>query len=129
MKSNYPIYAKLGLFFTVVILVIASLNQCRAQVYVNGIDINTLDIEYIEMVVTDMGMFKKNIVVSIDYGQKVKSGDQVIIADKDNKPVNFESNMGALNFLAKNGWEFVTAYLVSVPQAGSVYHYVLKRKY
>ncbi len=129
MKSNYTIYAKLGLFFTVVILVIASLNQCRAQVYVNGIDINTLDIEYIEMVVTDMGMFKKNIVVSIDYGQKVKSGDQVIIADKDNKPVNFESNMGALNFLAKNGWEFVTAYLVSVPQAGSVYHYVLKRKY
>ncbi len=33
----------------------------------------------------------------------------------------------ALNFMTKDGWEFVQAYAFSVGQSGNVYHYLLKR--
>jgi len=54
-----------------------------------------------------------------DYGQKE--------AGKEN-PVKFNSMIHALNIMASNGWELVTAYIVPVGQSDKAYYYILKKE-
>ena len=92
-------------------------------------DLNSLPINYCQIVGYDMGMFKKKVVILVDYGQKVTLGEASTIEDlATNKPVIFNSMVDALNFMDKNGWEYIDSYAVSMANSGSVYHYLLKRK-
>jgi hypothetical protein len=103
--------------------------KSQSQVKVDGVDINTLPINYCQIVGFDMGVFKKKVVISVDYGQKVVLGEGTTIEDiATNKPVVFNSMIDALNFMDKNGWEYINSYAISNANAGSVYHYLLKRK-
>ena len=113
-----------------ILWLLATCMICNGQVIVNDQNINDLNIQYVELVGYDIGMFKKNLVVVVDYGQKTKWSEAQTITGEDGKPQKFESMTGALNFMNANGWDYLDAYLVSVQGngGGSVYHYILKRK-
>lgn len=129
-KSNRTNQARLGL----VLIVFFGFSECYAQgkVVVNGVNVNDLPIEYVQILGSDIGLFKKNVVVTVDYGQKMKFAEPQTITGDDGKHKSFESVIGALNFMSENGWEFVTAYAVTVGSGtanqSNVYHYLLRKK-
>jgi hypothetical protein len=113
------------------ILALFSLFSCVlvAQINVDGKDINADDnLQYIEILGADIGVFKKKIVVVVDYGQKVAimDGKDSAVKDASGKVVIFNSMIDALNFFVANGWEYVNSYAVTITNT-SVYHYLLRR--
>lgn len=103
----------------------------EAQIMVDGKDINAdTSLQYIEIVGADIGLFKKKLVVGVDYGQKLNifEGIDTAVKGEDGKNKIFNSMTGALNFFCANGWEYVNSYAISVPSSGSVYHWLLRRK-
>lgn len=100
----------------------------KAQVNVDGVDINKKDINYIEVVGT-MAIFTKKVTISIDYGQLKKVFDvPSVVKDDTGKNQIFGSMVDALNFLDKNGWQYVNSYIVSAQAGDGVYHYLLRKK-
>jgi hypothetical protein len=67
--------------------------------------------------------------IQIDFGQEVKFGQDKRYKDPaTGKPYVFNSMIDALNFMGKDGWQFVQAYVVTESNSGSVYHYLLKKE-
>ncbi len=116
MKKAFLLIAILGIFTT-----------AQAQVTVNGVDINKEDIEYINLTAVCKGFGCTKLVVSIDYGQKVKFGQTQTIKDAEGKTKTFNSEVDALNFMSKNGWVFVNSYPVTIG-GSNIYKYLMKRK-
>jgi len=83
--------------------------------------LNVSSQEYCEIVGQSKFLSKK-IVVWIDSGkgktEKIK---------EEEKAVSFNSMIDALNYMDNKGWEFVTAYAVTVDKQ-NVYHFLLKMK-
>lgn len=101
----------------------------KSQILIEGIDINTLDsVKYVEMIAIEAGLFKSKLQIAVDYGQKIKWGTDARIQNSKGAVMAFNTNLHALNFFCNNGWEFVTTYAVSIPNGGSVYHYLLRRR-
>ncbi len=99
-----------------------------AQITVDGIEINKLPVNYIEIVGTEAGLFTKKIIVAIDYGQEKKVfSSPSFIKDDKGKTYIFYSMVDALNFFENNGWQYVNNYLVTI-QTTNVYHFLLKKK-
>lgn len=114
-------------------LVVFFCMSAYSQVIINGVDINKEDIKYCRLV--GIGKFlsaKMNI--EVDYGQprKLLGKKDFYIKDKDGKKVVFYSMIQALNFMDKNGWEFITAYVITMSSGlkgkQNVYHYLLRKK-
>jgi hypothetical protein len=88
----------------------------------------------VEIVGTNMGFIEKKIQISIDFGQKIAftfSGKSIVLKDNLGKSITFNSMIDALNFMNSHGYEFVTAYIVTIGTGNmtqNVYHYLLKRK-
>lgn len=108
------------------------LNACMvySQVVVNDINLNDRkDIEFIRIVGVEKGLFSSKLIVSVDFGDKVKyskgKGSAVL---KDGKQMEFYSMVTALNFFYNNGWDFVDTYTLTVNKQ-SVYHFLLRRKH
>lgn len=98
---------------------------------VDGVNLaERLDIDYLEIQGYNMGMFKKRIVVIVDYGQKIKMFDSdTRVEDENGKPIVFNSMIDAVNRFSGWGWELQFAYAVSTgTNGGSIYHYVLRRR-
>ena len=103
----------------------------KSQVLVEGKDINAdSTLAYIEIVGADIGLFKKKLVVGVDFGQKMSiwDGKDTAIKDKEGKNIIFNTMVDALNFFSRNGWSYEASYAISVPNSGNVYHFLLKRK-
>jgi len=112
-------------FIIIILLILPGLSF--SQVKVDGVDINSLEgIKYIEIVGFER-LLSTKVTVTIDYGQKMKFGSDQRIEKEDGKPIIFNSVIEALNFLNKNGWEFVNNYAVTISNQ-NVYHYLLKRR-
>lgn len=97
---------------------------------VNNIPINELDVDYVQIVGTSKLMSNK-LTIEIDFGQNTKffsSGKETIVKDEDGKNTVFNSMIDALNFMTKNGFEFVNAYAITVSSNQNVYHYLLRKK-
>lgn len=109
--------------FSIAIFITSSYSQT-----VNDIPINDIDVEYVQIVGTSKFMSNK-VTIEIDFGQENKfwSNKQTIIKDESGKPVVFNSMIDALNFMSANGYEFETAYALTVSNA-NVYHFLLKRR-
>ena len=83
-----------------------------------------------------IGRFMSNkVTVTIDYGQETKffsPEDQRIKDESTGRAQKFNSMIDAMNYMAENGWEFVNAYVVSIPNglgsSRNVYHWLLKKK-
>ena len=77
-------------------------------------------------------LFSTKVKIDIDYGQEVSFWNQDRrLKDENGKSVKFNSMVDALNYMGTLGWEFVQAYVVTVPSMGgqqNVYHWLLKRE-
>ncbi len=96
---------------------------------VNDIPLKDIDVEYVRIVGTSKLLTTK-LTIELDFGQRTKffsSGKETIVKDEDGKAIDFNSMVDALNFMSKNGFEFVTAYAISVGNQ-NVYHYLLRNK-
>jgi hypothetical protein len=98
----------------------------NAQVIVDGVDINDLDLQYVELVGQTRFISLTKIKVFVDYGQDF-SWRQQTIEDESGERSSFNSMVDALNFMYSNGWEFVSNY--HIDNDGSLtYHYILQRQ-
>lgn len=100
----------------------------NAQVKVEGVDINELDIEFCQLMGYNKSLFGQKIIITIDYGQKHKAFQSQLITGLDEKAKVFNSVVDALNFMSKNGWEYVSNFAVSQSTGSAVYNYLLRRK-
>lgn len=115
----------------ILILFLFFTNLCFSQVVVEKVDINKLDITFCEIVGSNIGFFKSKIIINVDYGQKLKFGESQLIEDSAGKAMVFNSMVDALNFMEKNGWEFVNNYVITINTGTStqnVYHFLLRKK-
>jgi hypothetical protein len=88
--------------FTVLLILVGSLNA-KAQVEVDNVMINDLDLEYVELVGRSKFFSLTKIKVFVDYGQDF-SWKQQTIKDSNGKNMSFNSMVDALNFMDRNGW-------------------------
>ncbi|HPX77014.1 MAG TPA: hypothetical protein PLW77_10560 [Bacteroidales bacterium] len=96
---------------------------------VNDIPLKDIDVEYVQIVGTSKFMSTK-VVVYIDFGQSTKlfsGGKETVLKDENGKVMDFNSIIDALNFMAKNGYEFVDAYAI-VLNNQYTYYYILRKK-
>lgn len=83
--------------------------------------------EYCMLLATSR-LFSTKLTITADFGQEThlfKYTDQRI-KDEQGSVIKFNSVIDALNYMAKQGWLFVNAYVITVSNQ-SVYHYVLRR--
>lgn len=114
----------LFLFFIATVCLFQNVN---AQT-VNDIPIKDIDVEYVQIVGTAKLMSNK-VTIGLEFGQldKVWSAKDTQIKDESGNKLVLNSMIDALNFMAKNGYEFVQAYAFSVGNQ-NVYHYLMKKK-
>ena len=96
---------------------------------VNDIPIKDIDVEYVQILGTSK-LFSTKLTIQLDLGQRTKffsSGKETIVKDEDGKALDFNSMIDALNFMSKNGFEFVNAYVITVSNQ-NVYHYLLRNR-
>lgn len=96
---------------------------------VNGTPLKDIDVQYIQIVGTSK-MFSKKVTIEIDFGQHQKffsTGKETQIRDAENKRVEFNSMIDALNFMSKHGYKFVQAYAFAVGNQ-NVYHYLMEKE-
>jgi hypothetical protein len=85
--------------------------------------------EYCEMTAVQKPMSTK-MMIGLDYGQETslwKTDPDRTVRNDDGKIKNFNSVVDALNYMNSQGWEFVTAYVVT-SGGQNAYRYLLKRK-
>lgn len=112
-------------FLLMVVLVALSNNNMNAQI-VDGVDIwKDSTVQYIQ-IVGSSGLLNRKVVISVDYGQKVDWGTDSRMEDENGKIIKLNSLIHALNYFYAKGWDFVTAYTVTVGNS-NVYHYTLRR--
>ena len=99
-------------------------NYCTAQIYVNQIDVNKFDYQYLEL----WEHFNKQsgeFYAMVDYGQdapKSSQGENYKVSEKNGEPKKFNGTIAMLNFLYKNGWE-----LAGIKTTGEINSYIMKR--
>ena len=107
----------------------ASASQAAAQLVINQVDINQLNIEYCQLICNSSTRPR----VYIDYGQanfRENSANELRNLDEERQPTErFGSVMQAVNFVEKNGWE-VVSFQVTHTGAGSPseFIYLMRRK-
>ena len=85
--------------------------------------------QYCEMT-AQAKLFSRKVTVDIDYGEARKwiSFKETRMKDEEGKVKSFNSVIDAMNFMGRNGWKLVNAFLVT-ESGTNVYHYVLKREF
>jgi hypothetical protein len=120
MKKTFILWSFLFLF--------GGLQTAFSQT-INGTPIKDLDVDYVQIVGTSKP-FSRKITIQIDFGQHVKffaTTKETRLLDENGKPLIFNSMIDALNFMSKNGYEFVQAYVITVGNS-NIYHYLLRKK-
>jgi len=112
------LFTLLLIFFTPVFL--------NAQT-VNDIPISEIEVEHIQIVGTSK-LLSTKVVVNIDFGQRDKffKTKDTQIRDENDKLVEFNSMIDALNFMSKNGYGFVQAYAITQGNQ-NVYHFLMRK--
>jgi len=103
--------------------------QCRSFAQtINDIPLKDVDVEYIEIVGSTKA-FSTKLNIELDFGQENKfwSNKEYQLKNAEGKKIEFNSMIDALNFMAKNGYELIMPYIVTVSNQ-SVYHYLLRKK-
>src|SRR5690554_6693202 len=107
------------------VILVCSLTM-KAQT-VNDIPLKDIDVEYVQIVGTSK-LLSTKLTIEIDFGQRTKffsSGKETIVKDESGEKMIFNSMIDALNFMSKNGFEFVNAYAITIGNQ-NVYHYLLR---
>jgi hypothetical protein len=103
-------------------LIMALSFTSRAQVVVGGVDINALDIYYIEIAQIGGPLGT----VRINYGQQNATLwiKREVLSDEMGQP--FRNVLAAFNFLYRNGWELMPQ--VALKAQGEVETYMFRRR-
>ena len=101
MKTLYTLLLVLSLSFTAPSL--------SAQILVDRVNINDLDITYCKLRAYYVSLISKNANVNIyiDYGQEFRKLNAQRIQNPDGSKREFHSIIDAFNFMEKNGWEYI----------------------
>ncbi len=94
---------------------------------VNGVPLKDIDVEFMQIVgISKMLSTKLNI--NIDFGQydNIWKSKDTQILDENGKKLVFNSMIDALNFMSKNGYDFIDANAISMGNS-NVYHFLLKK--
>ncbi len=106
----------------IAILMLVAVATSYSQVYVEGKNINELDVNYLQL-----GDAKG--IVFINYGQEIKQRRKdARITDSNGKELKFNSLTDALNFTYKNGWKFVSYNDVLVSPEKIIHVFTLEKK-
>ncbi|GAB3711504.1 hypothetical protein GCM10027592_49160 [Spirosoma flavus] len=99
-------------------------SNSMGQIFVNDVPIDTLNTPYCQLICENAEPLTRARIL-IDYGQPfVDTGlNRQKFMDADKKAITFNSNIDALNFMVKNGWE-----LASFKMQGDKFIYLLQRK-
>jgi len=110
-----------------IVLSLFIFNICFTQ-SVNNIPIKDIDVEYIQIVGTSK-LLSNKVTIEIDFGQvdKLFSAKDTQVKDEFGKLLTFNSMIDALNFMSKNGYEFVNAYAITMSNQ-NVYHFLMKKR-
>lgn len=90
---------------------------------------DTAQYSYAEIVGTQRFLSNK-VTIVVDYGQQRKFFSDMRVRDANGDVQKFNSMVDALNYMGKDGWEFVQAYVVTIGSGltgENVYHWLLKR--
>ncbi len=114
------------LFFIVIFLGMGLSNSFSQTV--NDIPLMDIDVEYVRIVGTAK-LLSTKVNIEIDFGQhnKIFSSKDTQLRDENGKLQIFNSMVDALNFMGQNGYEFVSAYAITIANQ-NVYHYLMKKK-
>lgn len=95
---------------------------------VNDMPLRDIDVEYVEIVGTQRFLSTK-VTIQIDFGQNQSywTAKDTRLKDVDGRRLRFNSMVDALNFMSKNGYEFVDSYAVTANNQ-NIYHYLLRRQ-
>gem|GEM_PF-298297 len=124
MENNVAIVKKY-VFSAILGLLLSPL--AYAQVFVNGVNINELDIAYCQLIAVDPGLIG-NAIIRIDYGQPRPMVKRPDISGPDKQLVRFNSVVDALNFMVRNGWELVSSQITANKEGSSEEFIYLLRK-
>ena len=112
----------------VVVFTLLFLTQLTySQVFVEDVNINDLDIEYVQLVGVNTSMFGVKIKVYVDYGQEAKLMKADAIKGASGNTMKFNSMIHALNFMNENGWKY-TNYTETIVSNKLRYVYLLENK-
>lgn len=97
---------------------------------INDVKLKDIETDYIQIVGVSK-LLSSKVNITVDFGQRVKAFGgmkQVQLKDENGEKIEFNSMVDALNFFTKYGFEFVTAYALSVGDSQDVYHFLLRKK-
>ena len=113
------------------IFILAAYLPTRAQ-NVNGVSFRNLESEHAIIAVTPV-LLSPKVTIDIDFGQEDKAmvTKDTEVRDENDRPVQFNSAVDALNFMSTMGYEFVQAYTLTSTSNDSIVstvYYLLKKK-
>ncbi len=113
----------------VLILAFAGLSlAASAQILIEGQDINSLPVHYIE-IVGQSNLWGTKVRIQVDFGQKYGHWGVDKLTGPDGKPLKLNTMMEALNLFYFNGWKYLDSYIIKEnAEAQPVIHFILERK-
>lgn len=97
------------------------------QLLVGDVNINLIKEVYVCEVVIREKLMSKDIDVTFEYGQPRKA-DRYIIDRAKKKNKEFETIAEVINYMEKEGWEYVNSYTYYAQKESPMYRYYFKRK-
>ncbi len=98
-------------FIVVLSIIILGAMVSNAQVYVDGVNLDEMNVETCKVTITSYSNQKK--IIQVNYGQKVKGFNKDNITDERGDKIVFYTEIGVINFMQKNNWElFYLGYTV-----------------
>ena len=94
---------------------------------INGVPFDSIDVEYVE-IVGKSHLFSSKVKIELDFGQEnsFRKNKDNLLLDTNGKRIIFSSMIDALNFMSKNGYDYVDAYTLTIGDT-NVYHYLLRK--
>lgn len=113
------------------LIIFFSVNFSLSAQTVNGIPLKDLNVEYLQLTPRSAKAISRKIQALIDFGQEARalSNLEQLLLDSTGKKMEFNSDIDALNFMYKNGYELVQQYgLLEKNGFESVSYFLRQRK-
>lgn len=114
----------------IIVCLIASFGGAKAQVQDSPTTIKV----YCEVMCVQYNLFKGDVNAVVDFGiaDKAKNADGWIYNTETNKKMSFASPMSVFAYMAKNGWEYKDAIIITeangIKGKQNVWHFILTKE-